>query len=81
LPLEAVERHARECGAVLVVDECRATGAGVADAVIAHLAEAGVRGPFASVRAADTYVPLGPATDQVLVTEEQIVAAAARCVR
>jgi 2-oxoisovalerate dehydrogenase E1 component len=81
LPLEAVERHARECGGVLVVDECRATGAGVADALIAHLAEAGVRGPFGSVRAADSYVPLGPATEHVLVTEEQIVAAAAKLVR
>jgi len=80
LPLEAVRAHAAACGGrVLVVDECRATGGGVADALVADLAEHGgrsIRGPYASVRAADSYVPLGPATAAVLVTEEQIVAAA-----
>ena len=35
LPVEAVRSHAVECGRVLVVDECRATGGGVADALIA----------------------------------------------
>jgi 2-oxoisovalerate dehydrogenase E1 component len=73
LPLAAFAAQARECGACFVVDECRATGAGVADALIAHLCESGFRGRVGSVRAADSYVPLGPATAHVLVSEDQIV--------
>jgi 2-oxoisovalerate dehydrogenase E1 component len=75
LPTEALEAHAADCGAVVVVDECRATGGGIADAVVAHLAEAGVGGPLRSVRAHDSYVPLGPAADLVLVQEDDIVRA------
>ncbi len=81
LPHEVVAEHARACGRVLVVDECRATGAGVADALIADLAERGVGARLRSVRAADTYVPLGPSTSTVLVTEEQIVEAAVELCR
>ena len=72
LPFEALRRHAAECGRVVVVDECRATGAGIADAIVADLAESGVRAKLRSVRAADCYVPLGSATAAVLVGEEQI---------
>jgi 2-oxoisovalerate dehydrogenase E1 component len=79
LPLEAVRRHARTCGGrVLVVDECRATGGGIAEAIVAHLAEHGAATQVASVRAADSYVPLGPATAAVLVGEEEIVSTALR---
>jgi 2-oxoisovalerate dehydrogenase E1 component len=76
LPFEALDGHVRDCKALLVVDECRATGAGIADAVIAHVAERGARIPLRSVRAADTYVPLGSATAYTMVQEEEIVAAA-----
>lgn len=76
LPLEAVRQHAAEIGNVLVVDECRATGAGVADALIADLAEAGIGKRLGSVRAVDSFVPLGTATSAVLVGEDQVVAAA-----
>jgi 2-oxoisovalerate dehydrogenase E1 component len=76
LPLEVVGMHAEECGRVLVVDECRATGGGIADAVIASLAEEGFKGTMRSVRAVDTYVPLGAAANLVLISEEQIVEAA-----
>src|SRR5262249_5361435 len=31
LPFEAVRRHADECGNLLVADECRATGGGIAE--------------------------------------------------
>jgi 2-oxoisovalerate dehydrogenase E1 component len=72
LPHEAIAKHAEQCGKVVVVDECRATGAGVADAIIARLAENGVRCKSSSVRAADCYVPLGSATSAVLVGEDQI---------
>jgi 2-oxoisovalerate dehydrogenase E1 component len=75
LPTEALERHAAACDAVVVVDECRATGGGIADAVVAHLAERGYDRPLRSVRAHDSYVPLGPAADLVLVQEDDVVAA------
>ena len=76
LPLEAFEAHARDCAGVLVADECRATGAGVADALIAHLAERQYPGRVGSVRSADSFIPLGPAADLVLLSEDQIVDAA-----
>lgn len=81
LPLEALRREALACDRVLVVDECRATGAGVADALIADLAEQGLARRVASVRAVDTYVPLAAAADLVLVSEEQIVARATELLR
>lgn len=81
LPLEAIWKQATECGAVLVADECRATGGGIADAVIAALAETGYGKPLGSVRAVDCYVPLAAAAKLVLISEEQIVAAAAKLCR
>jgi 2-oxoisovalerate dehydrogenase E1 component len=78
LPTAALEEHAAACGAVVVVDECRANGGGIADAVVAHLAEgagAGARQPLRTVRALDSYVPLGPAADLVLVGEDDVVRA------
>jgi 2-oxoisovalerate dehydrogenase E1 component len=80
LPHQAVRLHAGACGKVLVADECRWTGGGIADAVVADLAEAGYSGRVASVRSADSYVPLGPAADAVLLDEEAIFAAARKLV-
>jgi len=76
LPFEAVREHADACGKLLVVDECRHTGGGIADALIAQLAEHGYRGRLRSVRAADSFVPLGAAANTVLVGEEEILATA-----
>ncbi len=78
LPLDAVRREAATAAAVLVVDEARATAGGIADAVLAGLVEGGYRGEMASVRSVDSYVPLGPAADAVLLSEADIVAAAVR---
>src|SRR5262245_41985376 len=75
LPFEAIRRHADECGRALVADECRATGGGIAEAVIANLAETGFKGPMRSVRAVDSYVPLGAAANLLLISEEQIAEA------
>ncbi len=75
LPSTALRAEVAACDAVLVVDECRASG-GIADAVVASLAEEGFPAPIASVRAADSYVPLGPAAETVLVTEARVEAAA-----
>ncbi|MBA2318691.1 MAG: hypothetical protein H0V93_13065, partial [Euzebyales bacterium] len=60
---------------VLIADEARATGGGIADAVVADLVAAGFRGPLATVRSADSYVPLGPAAGTVLLGEDDIAEA------
>jgi 2-oxoisovalerate dehydrogenase E1 component len=73
LPLEAVRAELAGRRGVLVVDECRATAGGPADALLADWAEQGQRGRFVSLRAADCYVPLGGAADLVLVNEGQIL--------
>jgi len=75
LPTDAIRTHAAQAGAIVVVDECRATGGGVADAIIADLAEQRIGERLVSVRAVDSFVPLGPATSAVLVGVDQIVAA------
>jgi 2-oxoisovalerate dehydrogenase E1 component len=81
LPWDALVENARDCKRVLVVDECRSTGGGIADAIVAHLAERWRASGLGSVRAADTYVPLGPAAGSVLVSEDDIVAAALELAR
>ncbi|MPZ89156.1 MAG: MFS transporter [Nitriliruptorales bacterium] len=73
LPFEAVRFYAEACGRVLIADECRATGGGIAEALLSDLIEHGYGGPAASVRAADSYVPLGPAAATVLLSEDDIV--------
>lgn len=73
LPMEAIRQHAAECERVLVADECRATGGGIAEAVIAELVEGGFNKPMRSLRAVDSYVPLGAAANLVLLSEQQIV--------
>jgi len=75
LPYEAIRAHATEVETVVVIDECRATGGGVADAIVADLAERRIGRRLGSVRAVDSFVPLGPATAAVLVGVDQIVAA------
>jgi 2-oxoisovalerate dehydrogenase E1 component len=80
LPTQAIREHAADVGVVVVVDECRATGAGVADAIVADLAEHQVGRRLASVRAVDSFVPLGPSTAAVLVGVDQVVAAAVAAV-
>jgi 2-oxoisovalerate dehydrogenase E1 component len=75
LPLAALRRHADACGAVVVADECRSS-AGVADALVASLAEGGYRRPVRSARSVDTYLPLGPAADLVLLSEDAVFEAA-----
>ncbi len=76
LPQRAIREQAAAIGAVLVVDECRRTGGGVADAIIADLAEATIGRRLWSVRAVDSFVPLGTAASAVLIGVDQIVAAA-----
>ncbi|HSG49742.1 MAG TPA: thiamine pyrophosphate-dependent enzyme [Longimicrobiales bacterium] len=78
LPFEALRSEAASAAGVLVVDECRATGGGIAEAVVAHLAESDYAGPVRSIRAPDTFVPLGPAANAVLIQTPDIVRAAVK---
>jgi len=78
LPMDAVRAEASAAAGVLVVDECRATGGGIAEAVVAHLAESDFSGPIRSIRAPDSFVPLGPAANTVLIQTPDIVQAAVR---
>jgi 2-oxoisovalerate dehydrogenase E1 component len=75
LPFEAVCRHARECGRLLMVDECRRAG-NVGEAVVAEVArrERGVA--LELVTAAECFVPLGEAATLVLPSEQDVVDAA-----
>jgi 2-oxoisovalerate dehydrogenase E1 component len=77
LPEAAIEMHAREASAVLVVDECRKSG-NVAEAIGAFVADSpALRGkPFARATSADSFIPLAEAANLVLLQEEEILAAA-----
>ncbi|WP_433386821.1 thiamine pyrophosphate-dependent enzyme [Micromonospora sp. KLBMP9576] len=71
LPVADIMREAAATGRVLVVDETRRSG-GVGEGVIAALVDAGYVGAARRVAGVDSFVPLGPAARQVLVTEEAI---------
>jgi 2-oxoisovalerate dehydrogenase E1 component len=75
LPVEDLLREARASGRVLVVDETRRTG-GVSEGVVTALADAGYRGTITRVASEDSFVPLGPAANTVLLDEPTIEKAA-----
>lgn len=71
LPVADILQHARTTGRVLIADETRRSG-GVSESVCTALIDAGFTGPIARVTSADSFVPLGPATTHVLLSEETI---------
>jgi 2-oxoisovalerate dehydrogenase E1 component len=75
LPLDEIVAAAEATRRVLVVDETRASG-GVSEGVITGLVDRGYSGRVARVAACDTFIPLGDAADQVLVSETAIEKAA-----
>ena len=79
LPADDLLREARATGCVLVVDETRRTG-GVSEGVFAELVDAGFDGVMGRAASKDSFVPLGDAARLVLVSEEEIEAAALRLV-
>ena len=64
---------------MLVVDETRRSG-GVSEGVLAGLVDAGFTGRMARVTSKDSFIPLGDAALHVLLSEEEIEAAAWRLV-
>ncbi len=77
LPAEDMLREANASGKTLIVDETRQTG-GVGEGVIATLLEHGYTGAVDRVASADSFIPLGDAALQVLLSEETIEAAAVK---
>ncbi|MFI5712869.1 thiamine pyrophosphate-dependent enzyme [Kribbella sp. NPDC051620] len=75
LPVEDLLREATTTGRVLVVDETRRSG-GVSEGILATLIDNGYTGPLARVTSEDSFVPLGNAARQVLLSEETIESAA-----
>jgi 2-oxoisovalerate dehydrogenase E1 component len=80
LPTAELLEVAKGFDHVLVVDETRQSG-GVAEAVLAALIDAQWPGRAARVTSADSFVPLGPAADHVLLSEHDIVTAARAVLR
>ena len=75
LPIEDIAREAVATQRVLVVDETRRTG-GVSEGIIATLIDAGYDGQLARVTSKDSFIPLGDAANLVLLSEDEIEAAA-----
>jgi 2-oxoisovalerate dehydrogenase E1 component len=70
-PVADIIREASATGRVLVVDETRRSG-GVGEGVVAALVDAGYVGVVRRVASVDSFIPLGPAARQVLVSEDAI---------
>ena len=77
LPVDDILREAEATGCVLVADETRQSG-GVSEGVVAALVDAGFGGRIARVTSKDSFVPLGTAANLVLLSEDEIEAAALR---
>ena len=80
LPVADMLREATATGRVLIVDETRATG-GVGEGVLAALLGHGFTGRLGRVASQDSFIPLGDAALQVLLSEDAIESAAIALVR
>ncbi len=79
LPREELLLCADEFDRIVVVDETRESG-GVSESVVTALVDGGYLGRLSRVTSVDSFIPLGPAADHVLLSETEIVAAARRIV-
>ena len=68
-------REANATGGVLVVDETRSCG-GVAEGVVTALVDEGFTGPLARIASEDSFIPLGDAAPELVLSEDTIGAAA-----
>jgi 2-oxoisovalerate dehydrogenase E1 component len=75
LPVEDMIRESVATGRVLIVDETRRTG-GVGEGVLAALVQHGFTGAVDRVASRDSFIPLGDAALEVLLSEDTIEAAA-----
>lgn len=72
LPVDAVIDAIGKRQNVLIVDECRRSG-GPAEEIVAQFADRGLSYNLKRIAGEDTYIPLGPAADTVLISEDDIV--------
>ncbi|WNG89715.1 thiamine pyrophosphate-dependent enzyme [Mycobacterium sp. ITM-2016-00317] len=79
LPLADMLAEAEVTGRVLVVDETRESG-GVSEGILTALIDHGYTGALARVASHDSFIPLGDAALEVLLSEETIEAAAIKLV-
>ncbi|HKP59811.1 MAG TPA: thiamine pyrophosphate-dependent enzyme [Polyangiales bacterium] len=75
LPIEDLLREANATGNVLIVDETRKSGS-VSEGVCAALIDAGYTGKLRRVNSLDSFVPLGNAALDVLLSEQTVLEAA-----
>lgn len=68
---EAIEGACARAARVLVVDEGRKTG-GISEEIVTHLAESRYLNPLRRLTGHDSYIPLGPSADTVLLSEADI---------
>ena len=80
LPESLILDTSRDTGKVLIVDECRKTG-GMAEPIMALLAEKEPEVLVQRVAGWDSYIPLGDAANLVLVQETDIEAAVLQLVK
>jgi 2-oxoisovalerate dehydrogenase E1 component len=71
LPVGDMIREANATGRVLIVDETRRSG-GVGEGILAALVDGGFVGAARRIASSDSFIPLGPAAEQVLITEDDI---------
>ncbi|HEX9682678.1 MAG TPA: thiamine pyrophosphate-dependent enzyme [Acidimicrobiales bacterium] len=74
---DAIARHGGDVGRMVVVDETRRTG-GVAEGVVSGMVDRDVRARLCIVAGRDSLVPLGPASERVLVTADDVTSAVRR---
>jgi len=77
LPEDALVAAARRHRLVLVADETRRSG-GVGQSAVTALVEGGFTGRLARVASDDSFIPLGPASSHVLLSESDIESAIRR---
>jgi 2-oxoisovalerate dehydrogenase E1 component len=80
LPVDDIIREANATGKALIVDETRETG-GVGEGILAVLREHGFTGKLDRVASYDSFIPLGDAALEVLLSEDTIEVAAVKLVR
>src|SRR5699024_4346459 len=80
LPTDDLLAAAEATGKVLVVDETRRSG-GVSEPVVTALVDRGFGGKVARVCSEDSFIPLGDASQHVLLDEDAIESAALRLVQ
>ena len=80
LPVDDIIREATATGKALIVDETRETG-GVGEGILAALLGHGFTGTVGRVASLDSFIPLGDAALEVLLSEDAIEAAAIKLVR